>query len=425
MIHQLFEFINKSATSFHTIAELKEILKSHGYTELFEGSKFKLEKGGRYFVTRNMSSLIAFCVPENDFDGFLITASHSDSPAFKLKPNPQLNGGYYTTLNTEKYGGVNLSSWLDRPLGIAGRLMVKKGDTIETVLVDTKGPVCVIPSVAGHLGTPNSDQLKPQTDMLPLFTDNTGDLSVTDLFSFEGEVLGSDLFVYNCDKGVLTGGKKEYALCPRLDDLASVFGTLKGFLNCKNPSSMPLFCVFDNEEVGSQTKQGAASTFLTDTLHRVMTALDISKEAFLRKLTSSFMVSADNGHGVHPNHPEKSDPQCRPVLNGGILIKYSANQKYTTDGVSEAIFKSILKRAEIPYQEYVNNSNILGGSTLGNILSASLSVNSIDIGLPQLAMHSACETMGVKDIDYLIAAIEKFYNSTIKATQDGTFITTL
>lgn len=352
--------------------------------------------------------------------GFHITAAHSDSPCFKVKESPEIGvENAYLKLNTEKYGGMILSTWLDRALSVAGRVVVKGKGGLETRLVNMEKDLCVIPSVAIHLTRGSSDKAEynPQTDMLPLYADSEKGKKKNLLMKRAAkaagvrpeEILGHDLFLYPREKGRIWGENGEFVLSPRLDDLQCVYASAKAFLESRPKEYVNVCAVFDNEEVGSGTKQGADSTFLEDTLWRICEAMGLSRSRFLQLVAESFLISADNAHAVHPNHPEKYDPTNRPYLNGGIVIKYHGSQKYATDALSAARMKSICDKAKVPYQTYANRSDIAGGSTLGNISTAHVSVSSVDIGLPQLAMHSAVETAGVKDTKYALEAFKVFF----------------
>lgn len=414
---ELIQFIEKSPTCFQAVATMKEILEQEGYSELREKDKWNIEKGGRYFVTRNDSSLIAFTVPKEGLKGFRIMASHSDSPTFKIKDNPEMAvENKYVKLNVERYGGMLCAPWFDRPLSVAGRVVVKENDTFVTKLVDVDRDLLMIPNLAIHMSRQANEgyQYSAQKDMLPLY----GEIAAKDTFMETiaqaagvkaEDILGHDLFLYNRQKGCIWGAQEEFLSIGRLDDLQCAFASLKGFLGGEKKEYAAVHCVLDNEEVGSSTKQGAASTFLYDVLVRMVRGLGMDYEDYLRALADSFMISADNGHALHPNHAEKSDPVNRPVLNQGIVIKYSGNQKYCTDAVSAAMFKDLCSQAEVPYQTFTNNSDIPGGSTLGNISNTKVALNSVDIGLPQLAMHSPYETVGVKDTYYLIEAAKKLF----------------
>lgn len=416
---QLLEFIENSPTCFHAVQAMTDILSAEGFTELKENQKWHIENGGRYFVTRNGSSLIAFTVPVQEMKGMHIIASHSDSPSFKIKENPELESeGHYIRLNVEGYGGMIRAPWFDRPLSVAGRVIVKDKAQggFRSILVDIGRDLVMIPNLAIHMDRQINDSCKYniQKDMLPIY----GDLSAKGTFMKliadtagvpEEELLGHDLFLYNRQKGTVWGASGEFLSCSRLDDLQCAFASLKGFLAGKRQEYLAVHCVLDNEEVGSGTKQGAASTFLYDTLTRIHTSLGLSQEDYLIHLADSFMISADNAHAVHPAHTDKADPANRPYINGGIVIKFSASQKYCTDGVSAAIFRDLCQRAGVPVQTFVNRSDMAGGSTLGNISNTQVALNTVDIGLPQLAMHSPYETAGVKDTGYLIRAAEEFF----------------
>lgn len=416
---QLLEFIENSPTCFHAVQAMTDILSAEGFTELKENQKWHIENGGRYFVTRNGSSLIAFTVPVQEMKGMHIIASHSDSPSFKIKENPELESeGHYIRLNVEGYGGMIRAPWFDRPLSVAGRVIVKDKAQggFRSILVDIGRDLVMIPNLAIHMDRQINDSCKYniQKDMLPIY----GDLSAKGTFMKliadtagvpEEEILGHDLFLYNRQKGTAWGASGEFLSCSRLDDLQCAFASLKGFLAGKRQEYLAVHCVLDNEEVGSGTKQGAASTFLYDTLTRIHTSLGLSQEDYLIHLADSFMISADNAHAVHPAHTDKADPANRPYINGGIVIKFSASQKYCTDGVSAAIFRDLCQRAGVPVQTFVNRSDMAGGSTLGNISNTQVALNTVDIGLPQLAMHSPYETAGVKDTGYLIRAAEEFF----------------
>lgn len=414
---EMLDFIDKSPTCFHAIDNLKMMLEESGYIRLQEEDSWNISLGGKYYVVRNDSAMIAICLPEKEWKGFHMVASHSDSPTFKLKESPQIKvEEQYTKLNVERYGGMIMSTWLDRVLSVAGRVVVKNGEKIETKLVNIDKDLLMIPNVAIHM---NRDMNKgveynPQVDMLPLFLGKDGKNNFETLIAKfvgvkEADILGNDLYLYVREKGKLFGGDEEFVASSRLDDLQSAYASMKGFVESIPQEYINVCVVFDNEEVGSATKQGADSTFLEDVLKRVNKALDGNKESYQKALAQSFMISADNAHAVHPNHPEKADPTNRPYLNGGIVIKFHGSQKYTTDAVSAAVMRSICEKANVPVQTYANRSDIPGGSTLGNISTAHVSVNTVDIGLPQLAMHSAYETAGVKDTAYMIQAMKVFY----------------
>ncbi|MDR3756787.1 MULTISPECIES: M18 family aminopeptidase [Enterocloster] len=426
---KLLTFLENSPTSFHAVENMAARLRGEGFEELKEADCWSIEAGGRYFVTRNMSSLIAFRVPGKDFTGFQIISSHSDSPTFKIKENPEMKvEGHYVKLNVEKYGGMLCAPWFDRPLSIAGRLVVRTADGLQTKLVNVDRDLVMIPNLAIHMNRQVNDgyAYNAQSDMLPLYGGEAaaGTLMKTIAQSAgvaEEDILGHDLYLYNRMKGSVWGAGEEFFSCGRIDDLQCAFGSLEGFLAGGNAHSVSVHAVLDNEEVGSTTKQGAASTFLLDTLKRLNTALGRTEEQYLTALASSFMVSADNAHGVHPNYTDKADPTNRPYLNGGIVIKFNANQKYTTDAVSAAVFRSVCEKADVPVQTFTNRSDMAGGSTLGNISNTHVALNTVDIGLPELAMHSPYETGGVLDTEYLIRAAKEFFSTGLKADGDGSY----
>ena len=416
---ELAQFLEGSPSCFHAVENMKKPLLNENFVELQENQKWHIQPGGRYFVTRNGSSLIAFTIPQHGFKGMRIMASHGDSPTFKIKENPELEtDGHYIRLNVERYGGMLCAPWFDRPLSVAGRVIIKdpSSGSFISKLVNIDRDLVLIPNLAIHMNREanNGYKYNAQKDMLPLY----GDLAAKGTFmqtiteaagAAESDILGHDLFLYNREKASIWGASGEFISCGRLDDLQCAFASLKGFLTGDRQEYMAVHCVLDNEEVGSVTKQGAASTFLYDTLTRVHDCLGLTREDYLIHLADSLMISADNAHAVHPNHTEKADPSNRPYINEGIVIKFNANQKYCTDGVSSAIFRDICRTADVPVQTFVNRSDMAGGSTLGNISNTQVALNTVDIGLPQLAMHSPYETAGVKDTEYLIRAGRKFF----------------
>lgn len=417
---EVLDFIEKSPSCFHAVANVKEMLQEQGFTEVKEAQKWELVPGEGYYVTRNDSALIAFRLPEKQARGFHMTAAHSDSPTFKIKELPEMTvEEHYVKLNTEKYGGMILSTWLDRALSVAGRVVVREGRELVTKLVNVDKDLLVIPNVAIHMNREMNQGVayNPQCDMLPLFADcsegkkkNAFMKRIAKAAGVKAEdILSHDLFLYPREKGRVLGENGEFLLSPRLDDLQCVFAESRAFCESRPEEYINVCAVFDNEEVGSGTKQGADSTFLEDTLYRIAEGLGLEKGDYLRMIAESFLISADNAHAVHPNHPEKADPTNRPYVNGGIVIKFHGSQKYATDAVSAAKLKGLCEEAHVPYQTYANRSDIAGGSTLGNISTAHVSVSSVDIGLPQLAMHSAVETAGAKDTFYAVEMMKKFF----------------
>ena len=430
MNQALFDYIAASPTAYHAVSHTADILKTAGYTELHEHQEWQLKAGRGYFVTRGGSSLIAFRAPMGkDFSGFMMTAAHGDSPCFKIKENAEMSDGHHLKLSVEKYGGMLCASWTDRPLSVAGRVLIRSDKGIATRLVDLGKPCAVIPNVAIHMNRSANDGMSynPAVDMIPLCGEasDAGMLKkrVAEVIGVsEEDILTTDLFLYNPQTGVEWSG---YISAPRLDDLQCAFASLTAFLEAGSreaqPDTVPVFCLFDNEEVGSQTKQGAASTFLYDTLNRLGESLGLGHGEMVRRLASSFLVSCDNAHGVHPNHPEYQDKNHAVYVNGGVVVKYNANQRYTTDGVSAALFGLICEGAGVPVQRYANRADMPGGSTLGNIANTQVSLNTVDIGLAQLAMHSAFETAGARDTELMVKALTAFFLSRIAAEGDGAY----
>ena len=433
LARDMLDFIKNSPSCFHAVKNISEKLIQNGFLELSESQKWNLQKGNKYFVTRNSSSVIAFTIPENEEKNspFMICAGHSDSPSFKLKENPEISSSGCVVLNVEKYGGMLIAPWFDRPLSVAGRIIVKTDKGLKQILVDIDRDLLMIPNLAIHMNREANDghKIDVQNEVRPVLSlnENTkllkiiahkADVSEQDILSF-------DLFLYNrCEPG-FWGAEDEFISSTKLDDLECAYSTLEGFLqSCKeddskadfnanicNGSRIKVYCVFDNEEVGSQSRQGAASTFLSDTLERINSALGSDTEDYKIRLAKSFMVSADNAHAVHPNYANLADPVNRPKINGGVVIKFNASQKYTSDSISAGFFKDVCKRAGVPFQIFTNNSNIAGGSTLGNISQSQVSVSCVDIGLAQWAMHSPYETAGTADVEFMAKAIKEFYNS--------------
>ena len=459
-VQKLFTFIEESPSQYHAVDTMRKHLEAAGYEQLLESGAWKLKSGGKYYVIRSGSSLIAFRIPAQDsqnYCGFQIVASHSDSPSFKIKTNPEMNvEEHYVKLNVEKYGGMLCAPWFDRPLSVAGRLIVKENNRLVTKLVNVDRDLVMIPNLAIHMNREanNGYDYNIQKDMLPLY--GCGEAKGKFMKQIaeaanvkEDAILASDLFLYNRMKGSIWGACEEFISSPKLDDLQCAFSSLEAFLQSEEPlpsenvqaneqsevdgknvineknvingKSIPVHCVFDNEEVGSGTKQGAASTFLYDVLWRMNKALGKNEEVFYRAVAGSFMLSCDNAHAVHPNYRQKTDATNCVYMNDGIVIKSHAGQKYTSDAVSVAVFRMICEKAGVPLQYFANRSDEAGGSTLGNIAMTQVSMNTVDIGLPQLAMHSAYETAGVKDTEYMVKAVETFYASHIQADSDGNY----
>lgn len=420
-IQELMAFLDGSKSVYHAVANLCDLMEQNGYTRLVESSDWELAPGGKYYITRGGSAIVAFRIPGGAPKGFLMSASHCDRPTFKVKENGELVGKY-TRLATEKYGGMLMAPWLDRPLSVAGRVLVETGEGAKTRLVDIDRDLLLIPNVAIHMNR-NANEgyaYNPACDTIPLL----GGKDAAGKFKKEletlagGNILGHDLYLYVRQNASVWGMDEEYLSSAALDDLQCVWGCTQGFLNAGESESVPVLCVFDSEEVGSSSVQGAASTLLPDTLERICEACSWD---YRRMLSQSFMISADNAHAVHPNHPELADSTNAPVVNGGIVLKFNASQRYTTDGVSAAVFRKVCGKAGVPVQTYCNRADIAGGATLGHISLGKVSVPTADIGLPQLAMHSCYETAGVKDSEYLMDAMAAYYSSTLTVTEDGEY----
>lgn len=420
MIHQLFDFIQCSPTASHTAATVRAMLVQAGFTQLLESQPWDLQPGGRYYTTRGMSSLIAFQVPKADFHGFSVIAPHGDSPCFKVKESPELRvDGQYTKLNTEIYGGMQLALWTDRPLSVAGRLAVRTDNGVKGVLCDIRRDLLLIPGVAIHMnrGVNEGVKLDPQKDTLPLLGGSQADLKklVAENAGVAPEdILSWDLYLYSRAQGTVFGAEKEFLAAPRLDDLECVFAAAKAFLAGENRENVTVLSLFDNEETGSLTRQGADSPFLSEVLERISLSCGKSREEHLRAIASGFMLSADNAHAVHPDSPEKSDPTNRCYLNGGVVVKHSP--RYASDALTAGLFQRICQKAGVPVQVYYNNSKIPGGGTLGNLSGSHVALPTVDIGLAQLSMHSPYETAGAKDLDYMVWAMQAFYESVITQT---------
>ena len=428
---QMLAFIEKSPCNFYAVKNLADELTSAGFSRLYENQAWPLERGKNYFVTRNSSSIISFKLPEKPFKGFLLCAAHSDSPCFKVKEGGCIAAEKrYVKLNVEKYGGMIMAPWFDRPLSVAGRLICKAqgrqdggagnaGNAVELEqrLVNIERDLVMIPNLAIHMSkdAPSANGFNVQENMLPILSADFNarggllHLAAENAGVAEDDVLSFDLYVYNRDKGTFWGAENEFIASPRLDDLECAFTTFKAFLDAQNDEYAVVHCVFDNEEVGSLTQQGADSTFLRDTLERLCASFNMGSGALNRLLADSFMVSADNAHAVHPNYAQVADPVNRPFVNGGPVIKFNAAQKYTSDAVSAALFKTACRNAGVPFQIFTNRSDMAGGSTLGNISARHVSIPSVDIGIAQWAMHSPFESAGAKDPELMRRAIKEYY----------------
>lgn len=420
---KLFDFIKASPTAFHTVENIKRELVEDGFAELLEYEKWDLCEGGKYFVTRNDSSIIAFRLPRGVFKAFQLMAAHGDSPAMKLKQEADVKGNGYTRLNIEVYGGPILSSWLDRPLSIAGRVVVEEGGAYKTRLVDLKRESVLIPSVAVHMDRASAEgkPLNPNIDLLPLLGGEGESLKgeiAKALKIDESRIISTDLFVYNRQEGTSWGVGDCFVSAPRLDDLQCAYALTRGFIEAGVSENADVLCVFDNEEVGSSSRQGADSSFLRDVLERICQSLGRFGD-YKALIARSFMISADNAHAIHPNHPEYADRIDQPKMNEGIVIKFNSNLRYTTDALSAAVLIKLCERAGVGYQRYTNRADIRGGSTLGNISQTQVPLLSADIGLAQLSMHSTYETAGAKDTESMIKLAREFYSSSLQISKEG------
>lgn len=429
-LRDLMDFLDQSPSPFHAVASAAARLRAAGFIPLQECRPWALQPGRGYYTTRNQSSIIAFRVPQAPLHSWRMAAAHSDSPTYRVKADawPGAAPCGMVRLPVEGYGGMIAASWLDRPLTVAGRALVRAGAGLEARLVYLDRDLLTIPSLAIHMdrAANSGHAYDPQRDMQPLYG-LTGGPGLTQLVAQAlgvepGQIAGADLTLCPRQKAVLLGGAGELLQSPRLDDLECAFCTLAGFLQAApQPGVAPVWCMFDNEEVGSGTRQGAQSTFLPDVMARVEAALGVGPEARQAALAGSLLLSADNAHANHPNWPDKADPNAPVQLNGGVVLKYNASQKYTTTGLTGALFCAVCRQAGVPVQVFTNRADLPGGSTLGNLLSAQVSVPMVDVGLPQLAMHACVETAGAKDPEYLLAACAAFYSAAITCTGDGAY----
>ncbi len=423
MMKLLCDFLDASMTPFHATAEMEAILKGQGFQALSEYEPFALSRGGKYYVTRNSSSLIAFVIPCENPSSFQMAAAHSDSPCFRIKGVEE--NSHYMRLRTETYGGTISSTWFDRPLSMAGRIYgYDENHNIKECLVNSSD-VFVIPSVAIHLNkNVNTEKplVNPACDLIALASDADSKDPIVKMFAENGiqkdSVLSKELFLYSKEKSFIWG-ERRYITAPRLDDLMCAYGLLAGVLEAVPQNAISVLCVFDNEEIGNCTKQGADSSFLSDTLFKIAESIGKTEAELKTMLAKSFMISADNAHAVHPNHPELSDADGGACyMNHGIVIKHSASASYATDAFSEAMLVALCEKYSIPYQHYNNRADMPGGRTLGNTSCSHVSIPTVDIGLAQLAMHSAVETAGMLDVAHL-SELAKHYFSHALVVENG------
>jgi len=425
LARNLIDFIYNSPTAFNAVDESKKILDKNGFKELKLYENWDIKIKGKYYITKNSSAIIAFAINSENIEqeGFRIIGSHSDSPGFRIKPNAEMTSeNTYLKLNTECYGGPILNTWLDRPLAIAGRVVLKSKDILRPIekIVNINKPICIIPNIAIHMNRKVNEgcEINKQKDMLPLvgLLNDTleKDNFLLDQVSQElnvdkTEIVDFDLFLYEYEKGSLIGPNEEFISSGRLDNLSMAYTSLHALIQANNTKGINVVAVFDNEEVGSATKQGADSNMLINILERICLSLRKDRESFLKSIYSSFIISSDLAHAVHPNSGEKHDPTNRPVMGKGPVIKINANQAYTSDAHSIAIYKAICKEANVQYQEFVNRSDERGGSTIGPISSTHLDIASVDVGSPILAMHSIRELGSVEDNYSIYKTFHKFY----------------
>ena len=427
-VQELLSFIDGNPTAYHTTASVRNILLKEGFSELLESRRWQLEPGRSYFVCRNGSSILAFRMGEQlENYSFNVAAAHTDSPCFRIKENAEIHmGRKYTKLNTEGYGGMIMPSWLDRPLTVAGRLLVRTESGIESRLVCPDRALACIPNLCIHFSRDLNNGMKynPQVDLQPIFGGKGGNLK--EVLAAEAgvkaeDILDADLVLATREKAVRMGLNGEYFMSGRIDDLECAYTTLWGFLQGRGEEEGrgDIWVMFDNEEVGSSSRQGAQGTLMADVLARIEESMGVSREQSIRARTNSLVLSADNGHATHPNHPEKSDPANPVVMGGGVLLKYNARQTYTTSGFTGAAFTAICKKAGVPVQVFANRADVPGGSTLGNLLGHQILMPMVDIGLGQLAMHSAMETASCADAEYMAKAVAEYYNTPIFQPKDG------
>lgn len=416
---ELFEFLEKSPTAFHAIIQVENELLKNGFVELEEKDAWEICKGKSYYVKRNDSSIIAFEIgAEMSCLDFRVAATHSDSPAFKVKDKAIINvRDQYVQLNTEGYGGMLCATWCDKPLSIAGRVIVKEDGKLVSKIFNIDRDLLTIPSLAIHMNRKANEgyEYNKQVDMIPLLAEKTNEsdpymaLIAAELGIGKDDILSHEVYVYNRMNPVKWGANDEFISAARLDDLQCAYASLKGFIQAACRDKVNVYACFDNEEVGSETRQGAGSSFFSDTLERLSESLGYGREDYHRALATGMMLSEDNAHAVHPNHPEKTDAYNCVYMNGGIVVKQNANQKYATDAFGLAMCRDICYSQNIPVQFFSNRSDMAGGSTLGNIASCNVPLRTVDIGLAQLAMHSAYETAGAKDTDYMTRFTKAFY----------------
>ena len=424
-IESLLQFMDASVCNFLAVDTIKQMLSKNGYVEKRIEQPLQCQPGDKFFVTKNDSAIFAIKIGSRPISetGFKIITAHSDSPCFRIKPHPEmLSGDRLVRLNTEVYGGPILYTWFDRPLSLAGRVILRGESALKPVtrLLRIDEPILMIPHLAIHFNRSvnEGNALSKQKDMLPILTRISESLSANGLLVnyiakslnvAVDEILDFDLFLYNTQPATLTGLNKEFVMSGRLDDLSMAHAAITAIIEATDDDATCISAIFDNEETGSGTKQGAHSPVLSNLLRRIAECQGVNYDGFCQAVGRSFMISADNAHAFHPNYAEKYDPTNHPALGGGPVIKINANCKYMTDAHSAAIFKSLCNEAGAPCQYFVNHSDVAGGSTLGNIFTGQLDIEGVDVGNPLLAMHSACETGSTDDHINMIRAFKQFF----------------
>ena len=424
-IESLLQFMDASVCNFLAVDTIKQMLSKNGYVEKRIEQPLQCKPGDKFFVTKNDSAIFAIKIGSRPISetGFKIITAHSDSPCFRIKPHPEmLSGDRLVRLNTEVYGGPILYTWFDRPLSLAGRVILRGESALKPVtrLLKIDEPILMIPHLAIHFNRSvnEGNALSKQKDMLPILTRISESLSANGLLVnyiakslnvAVDDILDFDLFLYNTQPATLTGLNKEFVMSGRLDDLSMAHAAITAIIEATDDEATCISAIFDNEETGSGTKQGAHSPVLSNLLRRIAECQGVNFDGFCQAVGRSFMISADNAHAFHPNYAEKYDPTNHPALGGGPVIKINANCKYMTDAHSAAIFKSLCDEAGAPCQYFVNHSDVAGGSTLGNIFTGQLDIEGVDVGNPLLAMHSACETGSTDDHINMIRAFKQFF----------------
>ena len=426
-IHQLIDFLNDSPVNFLAVKTVAKALEAKGYKRLNAADPLgKMEAGEKFYVTKNDSSIYAFRIGKKSLSeaGFRIICAHCDSPTFRIKPHAEITCEKgIVKLNTELYGGAIMSTWFDRPLSIAGRVILRSEDVMnpETRLLHVRRPLLQIPNLAIHFNRAVNEgvALSKQKDMLPLLGIINDELEkgnlllnviAKELQVEKEQIIDFDLYLYDTTPACTFGVHDEFISAGRLDDLSMVHAGLVALTESEEtPETTRILAIFDNEETGSQTKQGAGSPFLASIIQRIILAQGGTAEGFYQAVEKAFMVSADNAHAWHPNYSEKYDPTNHPVLGGGPVIKFNASQKYASDALSATVFQQLCEKAGVPCQRFVNHSDVAGGSTLGNILASSLPLRGVDMGNPILAMHSIRETGAAIDHEHCIKAFKELY----------------